>query len=118
MSLSLTTDIILKSVGKRVKNSRNESLGEIIEVIRNASDSTIEYVILRSNQIFDEEDRFFAIPVASTRIKISEGGEIILFTNKNELHHANATTPNQCPSPDFHVNPLIFELLEYNDPKI
>lgn len=115
MSLSLTTDIILQSVGKKVKNARGNYLGEIIEITRNTDDK-IEYAILKSNQLFDQEDRFFAIPISSALIKITEAGEIILFTNKDELHHANAITPDQCPRPNYHVKPTIFELFEYEDP--
>lgn len=115
MALSLTTDIILQSVGRKVKNTRGNYLGEIIEVTRNADDR-IEYAILKSNQLFDQEDRYFAIPVSSSLVKISEAGEIILFTSKDELHHANAITPDQCPSPNFHVKPTIFELFEYEGP--
>lgn len=117
MSLSLTTDIILKSVGKRVKNSKDEILGEIIEVTRNATGSRIEYAILKSDELFEQRDRFFAIPVSSTLMKITETGEIILSTNKEELQEANGITRDQCPSPDFHVKPPIFELFEYQRPQ-
>lgn len=116
MAISLTTDIILQSVGKKVRNARGNYLGEIIEITRN-TDERIEYAILKSNQLFDQEDRFFAIPVSSTLIKITEAGEIILFTNKDALHHANAVTPDQCPSPNFHAKPTIFELFEYKGPR-
>lgn len=117
MSLSLTTDIILKSVGKRVKNSKDVILGEIIEVTRNASGSRIEYAILKSDELFEKSDRFFAIPVSSTLMKITETGEIILSANKEELQEANGISIDQCPSPDFHIKPAIFELFEYQGPK-
>lgn len=118
MPLSLTTDIILKSVGKRVKNSSDETLGEIIEVTRNASGSRIEYAILKSDEIIDKQKRFFAIPVSSTLMKITESGEIVLFTNKDELQSVNGIRRDQCPSPNFHVKPPIFELFEYQGPQV
>lgn len=116
MSLSLTTDIILKSVGKRVKNAQDNILGEIIEITRSSTGDAIEYIILKSNQLFDQEDRFFAIPVSTSIIKITEAGEIILLASKEELHLANGITPDRCPKPNFQMNPLIFELFEYDGP--
>lgn len=116
MSLSLTTDIILKSVGKWVKNAEDKMLGQIIEITRNSSDNMIEYIIMKSNQLFDQEERFFAIPISSSILKITEAGEIILLTSKEELHFANGVTPDMCPKPNFQINPLIFELFEYNGP--
>lgn len=118
MSLALTTDILLQSVGKRVRNDQNNYLGEIIEITRSATDATIEYAILKSDQLFDQEERYFAIPASSSLIKITEAGEIILLTSKDELHHANGIMQEQCPRPDFQVKPTIFELIEYNGPII
>lgn len=117
MSVALTTDILLKSVGKQVRNDRNETLGEIIEITRNPSGGHIEYAILRTWDLFDSNNRFFAIPVSSMLIKISEAGEIIILASKDELEKANGITPDQCPSPNFHVKPPIFELFDYDGPK-
>lgn len=117
MAVALTTDILLTSVGKRVKNDRDNTLGEIIEIIRSPSGDQIEYAILKSSERFDNGTRFFAIPVTSTLIKISEAGEIIIFASKDELQQANGLTPDQCPSPNFHVKPTIFELFDYNGPE-
>lgn len=58
MSLALTTDVLLKSVDKRVKNTQGKSLGEFIEITRDTSGSTSEYAILKS----DQDDRHFAYP--------------------------------------------------------
>lgn len=118
MSFFLTTDIILKSVGKRVSNTRGNYLGEVVEITRDPSGDTIEYIIIKSNQLFDQEDRFFAIPVSSSIIKITEAGEIILLASKDELHLANGITPDRCPKPNFQMNPLIFELFEYDGPEL
>ena len=114
MPQALTTDILLRSVGKRVKSSEDKLLGKIIEITRNTSDSSIEYLILKSNQ----EDRHFAIPASSKLIKISGAGEIILQFSKEDLQVVNALNRKKCPIPDFHNTPSVFELICYNGPLI
>ena len=116
MALALTTDILLKSVGKPVKNTQDKYIGHIVEVTRSRSGENIEYAILKSDQLLDNEERFFAIPASSLLMKITEAGEIILMTTLRELHLANAIMPDQCPSPDFSGKPHIFELFEYEEP--
>lgn len=118
MSLALTTDLLLQLVGKQVKNAREEYLGEIIEITRNSYGDRIEYVILKSSQLLDREDRYFAIPASSTLLRITEAGEIILTVSKDDLHLANGITPDKCPSPNFRMNPAVFELFEYNEPQL
>lgn len=116
MSLALTTDIVLQSIGKRVNDFRCKYLGEVVEIIRNPINHAIEYIVLKSNRLLDQEDRFFAIPVSSSIIKITETGDITLLANKEDLHLACGTTPDTCPRPNPYLNPLIFELFEYNIP--
>lgn len=113
MSYALTSNILLHSVGKRVNDIRDKYLGEIVEIIRTPAHDAIEYIVVKSNKLFDQEDRFFAIPVSLSVIKISETGEITLLANKEELHMACGTTPERCPPPNLKLNPLIFELYEY-----
>lgn len=116
MALALTTDILLRSVGKPVKNIQDKHIGYIVEVTRDRAGNKIEYAILKSDQLLDNEERFFAIPASSLLMKITESGEIILMTTLRELHLANALIPEQCPNPDFRGKPPIFELFEYEAP--
>lgn len=118
MSLALTTNTVLQSLGKRVNDLRSKYLGEVVELIRNPIHHAIEYIVLKSNNLLDQEDRFFAIPVSSSIIKITETGEITLLANKEDLHLACGTTPDKCPQPNHHLNPLIYELYEYRVPEI
>lgn len=108
MSLALTTDLLIKSVGKQVKNTGGIYLGKIIEITRNESGSSIEYAILRS----DLDDRHFAIPVSSRFIKITEAGQIVLQMSKKELYLVNGIQYEKCLSPNFQSNPSVFELIE------
>jgi len=117
MSIHLTTNILLKSVGKQVNDNQNTRLGEIVEVTRSSTGNHIEYAILKSDQLLDNEERFFAVPACSRLLKITEIGEIILLASKEELHLADATNGKQCPSPNFNINPSIFELLDYEQPQ-
>lgn len=114
MSLALTTDILLQAVGKRVKNNQGIHLGEIIEITRNTSDTTIEYAILKS----DENKRHFAIPVSSRLMNITETGEMIIHLDKRELELSTSIQYAKCPSPNFQAKPSVFELIEYNEPQI
>ena len=116
MSIHLTTSILLKSVGERVKDNENKYLGEIIEVTRSSTGNHIEYAILKSDQLFDNEERFFAVPACSNLLKITETGEITFMASREELHLADATNEKHCPSPNFNINPSIFELFEYDPP--
>lgn len=118
MSLALTTDILLQSVGKRVKNAQDQYLGEIIEITRDAAGEFIEYAILKTDEMFSEKGRYFAIPVSSSLIKITEAGEIILMISVDQLDQANEIKANQCPSPDFNMTPSIFQLFDYKAPAI
>lgn len=117
MSIALTTDILLESVGKRVNDIQNKYLGDIVEIIRNSANHAIDYVVLKSNKLLDQEDRFFAIPVSTSIIKISETGQIILLADKEDLHLACGVTSELCPQPNLHLSPLIFELFEYGGPE-
>ena len=118
MSLSLTTDLVLISVVKRVKNARDEVLGEIMEITRDESGEFIKYAILKFDPMHDQKQRYFAIPVISHLIKISEAGNIILLIDKEEFDRANRISPEICPSPVFHMNPAIFEMIQYHGPVI
>ena len=117
MTLALTTDRLLKSVGKRVHNDQGKYLGEIIEVTRNSAGGYIEYAILKSDQLFDNEERFFAIPVCSDLMKIIEIGEIVLSADREELHFSDAIMGKHLPHQNLRVNPNIFELFEYDSLK-
>jgi|SRR6056297_1003560 len=117
MSIYLTTNILLKSVGKQVKDDEDKYLGEIVEVTRNSNSYHIEYAILKSDQLFDNEERFFAIPACSSLLEIKETGEIILLVSKEELHLSDAIMGKRCPSPNFDFKPAIFELFGYERPE-
>lgn len=117
MSITLTTDILIQSVGRRVKNANGICLGKIVEIIRSPGGGTIEYIIIKSKNLVDYEDRFFAIPVSSLLIRITEAFEIILLIGKEELRMANSITPEKCPKPNLQVNPNIFKLIEYAEPE-
>lgn len=114
MTFALTTDLLLKSVGKQVKSFEDHHLGEIIEIIRNETDATIEYAILKS----DQGDQFYAIPASSRLIKITESGDIILQASRENLQLSNGLALEQCPSPNFRTDPCIFELVEYDAPDV
>lgn len=118
MSIALTTDILLKSVGKRVKNDQDELLGEIVEITRNPKVNHIEYAILKCGKPLEASNRYFAIPVSSALVKITEGGKIIILSSKDELQQSNRITRGQCPSPDFNSRPSIFELFDYEGPEL
>lgn len=118
MQYSLTTDLILQTVGREVKNTEETPLGEIIEITRDESGDFIEYAILKIKKSREEGDRFYAIPVSSSLIHITEGGEIILLVNDEDLLMANSITRDRCPSPNFNTEPSIFELIEYNGPPL
>lgn len=113
MSLALTTDILLKSVGKPVMNTKGVSLGRIVEITRDTSGFSIEYAILRS----DQKGRHFAIPASSKLMKITEAGEIILQISEKDFELATGIQSKKCPSPNFNSEPSIFELMEYDGPE-
>ncbi|WP_147303598.1 hypothetical protein [Rhodohalobacter sp. SW132] len=92
-------------------------MGEVVEIIRNPEHDAIEYIVLKINDLLGQEVRFFAIPVSLSIIKISKRGEITLLANKEDLHLACATTPGRGQQPNHHLNPLIFELINYSKPE-
>lgn len=118
MTLALTTDTVFLSIGKQVNDMGSKYLGDVVEIIRNPINDAIDYIVLKSNKLLDQEDRFFAIPVSLSVIKITETGIITLLANKEDLHLACGTTPDNCPPPNHHLNPLIYELYEYRVPEI
>lgn len=107
---------MLLSIGKRVNDIGSKYLGDVVEIIRNPINDAIDYIVLKSNKLLDQEDRFFAIPVSSSIIKITENGGITVLADKEDLHLACGTTPEKCPQPNHHLNPLIYELYEYSEP--
>lgn len=113
MSIALTTDILIQSVGKRVTNASGTKLGKIIEITRGSSGSSIEYAILKS----DNNERHYAIPVSSRLIKITKAGQIVLHVSNEDLQLANGVHQDKCPTPNFQANPSVFELIEYKEPK-
>lgn len=116
MSIALTTDILLKSVGRHVRNAQGELLGRVVEISRSPDGDRIEYIILNSGDLFANSDRYFAIPVSSTLVQISTGGEIIIHISKSQLQKTNQINRSQCPRPDFSNNPPVFELFDYESP--
>lgn len=117
MSIPLTTDKLLRSVGEHVLGDQGKYLGEIIEVTRSASGKHLEYAILKSNQLFDNEERFFAIPVCFSFIKITEMGDIALLASKEDLHFADATVETDVPHQNLSIAPIIMELFDYKLPR-
>lgn len=116
MDQPLQTDLLLQMVGKDVRNHRDEFIGHIVEILRDKSGQQIQYLVLQSEECFGRGRRYFAIPASSTFVKIKEGGKIVLSVDKDKLQFAQGIAYQDCPEPDFKINPSIFELYTYESP--
>lgn len=116
MSQPLRTDLLLQTVGVSVRNHKGESMGKIVEVIRDKVQKNIQYVVLQCDTMPDMKNRFFAIPASTTLIKITTGGQIVLKVDKEEVQQANSIPFDQCPKPNFQFKPSIFEIHQYEVP--
>jgi sporulation protein YlmC with PRC-barrel domain len=108
--------ILAESVGRRVFNHKEEVIGTVEEVTRD-TDENMEYLILRSNRLFGNSTRFFAVPVTSSLIKITEGGAVVLHIDKDKLQVSIGIKAKDCPKVNPDLNQTIFEIYGYHPKK-
>lgn len=110
MSVSLQPDNLMQAVGRSVKSTNGEYLGEITEVACDEAGKYVEYLIMQSNGFLDDGNHCFAIPASSAFIKLTESKNIILQLSKNALHFAQSIAADECPEPDFRHGSPLYEL--------
>ena len=116
MAQTLQTDLVLNSVGQEIRNYKNEFIGCVTEVFRDRNSNQLQYLVLKSEAFAGRGERYFAVPVSSSLIKIQESGNIILAAEKDDLEFAQGISIKNCPKPDYRFSPTIYELYEYNKP--
>jgi hypothetical protein len=114
--MQLTKEIIeqiRQKTGERICNTREDELGFIAGVIQKQSDGLADYIILGSDHLFGWSTRYFAIPACSEMIRI-ESATIRLTLTHEQLLRAKRISLEKCPRPLFDLEPLIYELTDFD----
>lgn len=112
MGRSLPEEQLKQAVGRKAENSSGAYLGEIVEVTGNASGEGIDYVILKNDEFFGGEERYFAIPASSTFIAAIED-ELVFNLEKNDLKLAKGVPAAECPKPIKKFGETVYEIYNY-----
>ena len=115
--MKMQNEIFLKSAKSAIRNKDGDYIGQVAEVTIDSEGKNLEYLILRTEQFFGSNERFFAIPVCPELITIDEGGTIILKADKDKLQFARGISVNKCPKPKLEFGSTIYELYNYNAPR-
>lgn len=116
MSKALMNDVLLQSVGEPIMSKEGETIGSIIEVLRNSKNHFIEYLILKSEYQRNERPHFFAIPASTRFITISDTFTILFQFPKEDIYFAKKVQTDKCPAPNLKYGKSIFELDNYHSP--
>lgn len=115
--MDLRTKTFLKSVGAEVTNHKGERIGKVAEVKKDTSGKKIEYIVVCSDELFGNRNRYFAIPACSSRIKINKNGNLTLYIDKETLQIATGVHARDCPKINPAFSESILELYHYESSK-
>lgn len=92
--------------GEDVKNVKDESLGEIKDIMLDMKNNSIAYYVLSFGGLFGLGDKYFAIPPEAMKLNTKEG-EFILNIDKDRLKDAEGFDKDNWPNmadPTFRSN--------------
>ncbi len=102
------------TLGAKIRNHKGEFLGRIKELTYD-DNNQIQYMILHCRNFFGGGNRYFALPVSSDLLGLTEEGKVILKVDKNDLKLAKGVSADKCPPPSVSFGSSIYELYNYSD---
>jgi sporulation protein YlmC with PRC-barrel domain len=86
--------------GTEVENARGEKLGEIEDVVIDAADGSITYVVLKAGGFLGVGEKYYAIPWRAFQAKVDDAGEMdgfVLDVDKERLQNATGFDRDHWP---------------------
>lgn len=91
-----------KLIGKEVKNTQNEDLGSIYDLVLTSDHQQVSYAALSSGGTWGMGAKYYAIPWSA--IRVGPQGDITMSISKSQLDQAAAFDRNNWPSqPDWQL---------------
>lgn len=112
-SLSFEIKDLIQSIGSQVRNHKGEILGKVDDIKIDEERRIPEYLILSSQDLFGDGNRYFAIPVQPLLINFDRNNNIIIPVEKDSLKVATGINVDSWPKFDPEISDSIFELLRY-----
>ncbi len=115
--MDLPTKIFSRAAGAKVTNHKGERIGKVTEVKKDSTGKKIEYVVVCSNKLFGEGNRYFAVPACSSLIEMTKDGQVILYVDKESLQVSIGVHARDCPKINPEFSDSILELYRYESSK-
>ena len=91
-----------KLIGKEVKNTQNENLGSIHDLVLTADHQQVSYAALSSGGTLGMGAKYYAVPWSA--IQVGPQGDITMSISKSQLDQASAFDKNNWPAqPDWQL---------------
>lgn len=116
--MDLPTKIFSQSLGAEVTNHKGERIGKVTEVKKDSSGKKIEYIVVCSNELFGDGNRYFAVPACSSLIEMTRDGRVMLYVDKESLQMSIGVHANDCPKINPEFSDSILELYRYESSKV
>lgn len=85
-----------KLLGKEVKNTQNENLGSIHDLVLTSDDQQVSYAALSSGGALGVGAKYYAVPWSA--LQVSPQGDITMAISKNQLDQATAFDKDNWPA--------------------
>lgn len=101
---------VIKSLeNSEVMNQNEEAIGFIYGLFSTSKEEHAEYIVLGSDYMFGSSTRYFAVPVCTEMIEVSDNS-VVMKIDKDDLMQTKRISFDKCPKPIFDLEPLIYEL--------
>lgn len=115
--MDLPTKMFSKAEGAEVTNHKGERIGTVSEVKKDSTGKKIDYIIVCSNELFGDGNRYFAVPACSSLIEMTREGHVLLYVDKDSLQVSIGVHARDCPKINPEFSDSILELYRYESSK-